>query len=118
MVFVALLVGILSLLGYFFPQKPGTESERAARKETVARQKEIYTRQLSLCKIHDACTFYARARSDCAVAGDFNKCLSIKLDSIDANYSLCANDGSVPGYELEMPNMGQCLVLELSDKIH
>jgi len=74
-------------------------SERAARIEQ--------TRQL--CKIKAACGVYAKSRQSCAIAGNFENCMRIKMG--EDNYELrenCTNDGHMLDASSE-PTAVDCL---------
>lgn len=72
-------------------------------------------RRRDLCHIKDVCSAFASARQECAVAGDFNRCLDIKLGHDLPFVSYCSADGELVNTPSDLPNSIQCIALELED---
>jgi hypothetical protein len=70
------------------------------------RRQDERTEKLRLCDLSVVCKKYATERKSCATAGDYDKCMRIRMDSdYGRSTSLCVNDGSLhfnqPPKELE-----------------
>jgi hypothetical protein len=74
-------------------------------------QTERVARETALCRSWRICREYAEARQVCAVAGNFDTCVRVKVG--DQNYqevSFCANDGSLLSPPADMPSRLQCFI--------
>jgi hypothetical protein len=94
------------------PEKLKAQNERfrAKRAADVAKA----DRDRSLCHTALICRHFAEARQACAVAGDFNNCIRVKVGEKDMDTtSLCTNDGSVADEPSDMPNRLQCAEFDL-----
>jgi hypothetical protein len=102
------------------PPAPETPAQAEARIEAAQRLTTEQTEQAArdkknsdyrdeLCHVKLACQNYHTARQDCAVAGNFDNCVRVKIGDKDATYtSLCTNDGEINSeqYASDMPNWG------------
>ncbi|WP_156771681.1 hypothetical protein [Labrys sp. WJW] len=64
-----------------------------------------------LCPAELACAAFSSARQECATAGDFQNCLSVKLGD-DSKYApYCTNDGNLNPASVseELPNYARCV---------
>jgi hypothetical protein len=119
---VAVIVGIpliVAINGMLNPQPPETPAQAEAREkeykrliaeqaEQDARDKQMSAHKDELCQIKLVCRQYYSARQECAVAGNFDNCVQIKIGNKDTSF--CTNDGGVnePQYVSDMPNEVEC----------
>lgn len=63
------------------------------------------------CALRTMCPKYSEARQQCAVAGNYDRCMSIKLggDSIIAQWS-CTTSGEPVPLAADMPSFLECLL--------
>jgi hypothetical protein len=66
-----------------------------------------------LCHAQTICRHFAKARQECAVAGDLNNCVRVKVgDEMDSTWAICANDGSIDT-QIEVTGRAISLVSEV-----
>lgn len=69
-------------------------------------------RAQALCRGAEACEAFAKVRQECAVAGDYDLCVKIKMG--DRDYSTCAPGGGFTGgTPKDMPNWLECALYSL-----
>jgi hypothetical protein len=123
-VFVALVVGVVFIIitAILDPPSPETPAQAEARQKELQRLMAQQAEQAAqdqkasrykdeLCHTKLVCRRYHSARQDCAVAGNFDNCMHIKISDKDWTYmSLCTNDGDVdvPQYVSDMPSEVEC----------
>jgi hypothetical protein len=79
----------------------------AAQAAAAAAQAE---REKELCHLSGECMRYGQARQDCAVAGDFNNCISVKMGSTDVDFaSQCTADGKIVDAPDDLPSQLRCI---------
>ena len=119
---LALFVVFIIINGIVNPTPPETPAQAEARekefqrlmawqKAQAARDIQVAAYRNELCHVKLVCRNYRSARQDCAVAGNFDNCVSVKIGDKDATYlSLCSNDGIVTAgqYQTDMPNEIEC----------
>ncbi len=98
------------------PPKPEEEAKaqndrfRSKRAADVAKE----DRDRSLCRTALICRHFGEAKQACAVAGDFNSCVRVKVGDKDMGAtSLCTSDGSVADEPTDMPNRLRCAEFDL-----
>jgi hypothetical protein len=138
-IYLATVIIALLLLGVIFkppptptpPTKEQIEAQKAQLEQaeakfkaeqqwrTAEQQRRIQQAQQkrALCKAADTCKKYATVRQECAVAGSFKNCISVKMNiSYGTLETSCNNDGTV--YTLqEVPNAILCSFLTLGGLI-
>jgi hypothetical protein len=73
---------------------------------------------IAYCHQESACNQYSKARQECAVAGDFNNCVAVKVGVTDVDVSYaCASDGSVLYSQPDHPNTMLCEGINLKIQI-
>ena len=70
-------------------------------------------REKLLCGAWNVCQDYSSARQACAVAGDFNNCLRVKLGDSIVSIADCRNDGTLIDEPPDMPGRLQCMLYRL-----
>jgi hypothetical protein len=110
----------LSIIGLsaIFSTPPTAEQQRAFneqhqrdRDRAKARSDEIR----NLCHVKSVCKAYADVRQECAVAGDFNNCVRVKIgDENMDSVPYCANDGSISSPPDNLPSWFDCLAYSLN----
>jgi hypothetical protein len=98
------------------PAQVAARVEAAQRLETEQAEQAVKHREQShykdeLCHIKQVCSVYRTARQDCAVAGDFDNCVRVKIGEKDTvEMSLCTRDGEINSkqYVSDMPNAIEC----------
>jgi hypothetical protein len=68
-----------------------------------------------LCHYLMACRKYGTARQECAVAGDFNSCIQIKMGKGVASRYSCTNDGKPSSQPTDMPGLVECFFRNLGN---
>jgi hypothetical protein len=68
-----------------------------------------------MCRFVNECKKYGAVRQQCAVAGDFNNCIDIKMgkDLYGGLAILCTNDGQFRGDKTKVPSQIECFFREL-----
>jgi hypothetical protein len=91
--------------------KKRADVEAAIAKMRADEEAANAQRQKLVCHIKDVCEMYASARQECAIAGNFELCVRVKVG--DANSALianCSNDGKLLAYRPEdVPSTAVCL---------
>ena len=78
--------------------------------ENFARSPEAEVKR-QLCLYKRVCRKYASSRQDCAVAGDFQNCLQIRMGGEMRFVSECTNDGGIKNLNTDsMPSMLECIM--------
>lgn len=93
------------------PETPEQQQARVAaenQREAERKGKKEITRLL--CAQKSACSKYAETRQECAVAGNFENCLRVKMGSDDyALKGICTEDGKVGGIaDRDIPDPVTC----------
>jgi hypothetical protein len=106
------------------PPSPPTQVELEAQAQQRQAQQLAYERRVEdarkaaaargaraswLCRISRSCEKYASVRQDCAVAGDFDNCLRVKMGSDMNDTMYCTNDGHITYPPDDMPSKVECL---------
>jgi hypothetical protein len=91
-----------------------SERTRAARQTEEAERNE---RTKALCKLRSLCSKYGAVRQECAVAGNFDNCVSIKMGNFDQDQPLmCTPDGKVAFVSPDaIPNRAECFLSGVVD---
>jgi hypothetical protein len=97
-------------------QAKATQAEAAKQQteqaEQDAAQEATDERNAPLCKQQSICQKYGVTRQECATAGNFDLCVSVKMGDDDFNeISSCNNDGSVSDPPDNSPSYLQCAIL-------
>jgi hypothetical protein len=95
-------------------QREQAQAEQAhARSEHI---KEMVLMRPYLCHAKKVCETYAKVRQECAVAGSFKTCLSVKLGSDDYAIAtdVCSDDGKVLMPDADIPRFIDCLPSTIS----
>jgi hypothetical protein len=83
----------------------------AARERTDYAAKTKRLSDIYMCRVKRACERYGTVRQECATAGDFNNCISVKMGNDADKVGQCVNDGSVALLSTDqMPNAVECFV--------
>ena len=119
---VALCVAIVGLVlisrDWFAPSPAEVKAYRAetakrAEAEREAEQNRQFHDQYlnGLCHQKAVCKKFAEVRQECATAGSFDTCVTIKLGDADAaTINACTNDGEMAYVPKEMPDTIGCWV--------
>lgn len=93
-------------------QKARLAEEEKIMREPYERAEAVRREKLEIlkykCKLKDLCPNYAKVRQDCATAGSFEKCVSVRLGDDDALAASmqCTNDGHLNG--VDAPGFLEC----------
>jgi hypothetical protein len=118
---LAILAGVAVLIWARVSYTPSTlEKEPEAQNQRFRSKRAADVakadRERSLCHTALICRHFGEARQACAVAGDFNNCMRVKLGEKDlGTTSLCTSDGSIANEPPDMPNRLQCAEFDLGD---
>jgi hypothetical protein len=99
---------------------PETTAQYQARlaAEQVEQQRKATALELrkGYCSLRSICSKYAQVRQACATAGNYNNCVSIKMDADQWRVGSCSNDGDVVvlGPKDDMPSGLECFFMSLS----
>ena len=109
-------IGLLTVLSAMNPQPVQpveTAQQVQSRQDALKRQTEIEAaataRMNTLCRARVVCMRYHTARQNCAVAGDFNNCITVKMENDLSALSNCTNDGALRYPPENMPTVLDCL---------
>lgn len=70
---------------------------------------------IAYCHQAVACEQYSKARQDCAVAGNFQNCVTVKMGVTDVDVSYaCTADGNVMYAPPDVPNIWVCKGINLA----
>jgi hypothetical protein len=63
-----------------------------------------------VCELKDICSQYPDERYNCASAGNYEKCMSIRMkaDNYTKANEFCSDDGSINAPPSEIPNFLEC----------
>lgn len=90
------------------PEQMRAAQQAREQQSAIREMKKIYCRELNVCRR------YSSARQECAVAGDFNNCLDVKVGSTDLDYKdACTADGHFVETPENMPSDTECFILTL-----
>lgn len=110
--------------GMLFPPSPAelaaakASAQASQQLEQTKRDTQALHQQYldGLCHQEAVCERYGPARQECATAGNYNNCITIKLGSLDAStVDACTEDGKLAFRPSDMPNGAVCWVKE---KLH
>lgn len=92
------------------------EADQARRRqgENAARDADTRARDLqtaALCRQKSMCRQYGQVRQECAIAGNFQNCIRVKMgdDKADEAAANCTNDGHA-AFASNEPNAVDCLL--------
>ena len=126
---ILVLAGVCAVFVIWLYLNPLTDEQRAAaaaraaladqraaeRKALQAAQRDEKRAKAdfdrTLCELQETCAEYAKARHDCAVAGDFAKCLEVRMSTSLYYAGMCSNDGRLT-LDVESPGTLRCLALQ------
>ena len=81
-------------------------SSAAQQRQSVATESAKY-----ICHLKSVCENFAQARQDCAMAGNFDNCIKVKLgDENAALVDVCTNDGKLLYPPDQMPDFLSCFI--------
>jgi hypothetical protein len=83
----------------------------AAKQAAKSAEEAAYKNEL--CHWAAACKKYGTSRLDCAVAGNFNTCIQIKMGRDASLVFRCTDDGQLSSPPRDMPDLGQCFFRNL-----
>ena len=64
-----------------------------------------------LCALRDVCQKYSKAQYECAMAGNINKCVEIRIGNKNYEYiDMCNDDGSINLNVTKIPSRLECLI--------
>jgi hypothetical protein len=89
------------------PQQVERPGQRTHQQAELAEESE---RRHRICAIRLICTNYGRTRQACATAGNFDRCMDIKLGNQSDARGLCSDDGTMAYPPADMPTVAQCAV--------
>ena len=76
----------------------------------VLKNDEMSQYEDALCHAQFICAKLSDVRQQCAIAGDFKNCVTVKMGDVYYDYA-CLNDGQVAGVDrAKMPNQLECLL--------
>ena len=69
-----------------------------------------YVKQM--CGLKDICNTYRDERMNCATAGSYERCMSIRMkeDVYSTAKAFCSNDGNIQPQSKAMPDFFQCVL--------
>jgi hypothetical protein len=109
---IVVAIGILSPTPKPKREEVTAQNERLRSKRAADVAKA--DRDRSLCRTALICRHFSEARQSCAVAGDFNNCIRVKVGEKDMDRTAsCAADGSLADPPADMPNRIRCAVFDL-----
>lgn len=85
---------------------------RAKELEEQGRALEEHNQQIrGLCRLKDICAQFSKVRQECATAGSFNNCISVKMgDERYGDVGSCTNNGNIGSVAPEnVPSRLECL---------
>ena len=95
------------------PTPQQLQAEAEARKDREVAEAQEHQRKTELCRAASICSSYAKARQECAVAGNYDQCMSIRFSGPSPIYE-CTNDGKLMYPPDDMPPpLGCWLTLNL-----
>jgi hypothetical protein len=106
---------------YYVPPPPETPEQVLLRKQEETRrlklQNEQDERRAQKAEYNDywchkqlICNRYRSARQECAVAGNFENCLHVKIGADFSATGSCSEDGELLDTPIDMPNIAECLL--------
>jgi hypothetical protein len=109
---------VFAIWSAFHPTPAPTPVQLKAREEYKNYLRDANSqriaREAALCLSWRICREYSKARQDCAIAGNFETCVRVKMgDENLGSVSYCANDGSLLNPPADMPNRLECIVHDL-----
>jgi hypothetical protein len=104
------------------PPPPKTPEQHRLRREAllgdIILRAEETQRKRSVCHDEWVCTQYGSARQECATAGNFDNCISVKMGDQDAALTgMCTNDGELQDPPTHLPNVVECLLLDVENEL-
>lgn len=96
-------------------QQEQTRRQEILEKYSSLAEQEKQREKKYICRRIDVCRKYGEARQECAIAGDFNNCVSVKLGDDVYLSGACTVDGKFPTLPNDSPNRVQCFFIGLSD---
>jgi hypothetical protein len=126
---VVVVVTVLTLLGIvalaylaivkpkLFVESPRQEQQRAAEnKRWHAERAAADENTKRLCALKSKCAKYGRVRQECAVAGDFQNCLQIRMGDVDLDAAfVCTGEGKPMIPESQIPGPVSCFQVSHSE---
>jgi hypothetical protein len=100
------------------PPPVETPQETQAREDAQINhariQGEKAERKIYLCHLKSVCAKYNSARQECATAGNFANCISVKIGDRDSSLvAQCTNEGNLSYIPADLPNSVECLYWQL-----
>ena len=102
-VFLALILAAAALMDSYFPTRPLSEAER--NKYDKEQEQRDY-----LCHLKSVCPKYGKIRQECATAGSYRTCISIKMGSDSSLTSGCTEEGEILVPDNVVPGFLECLL--------
>jgi hypothetical protein len=100
------------------PETPAQAQAREARTaaQVQARETRAAANELkrSRCRLQSMCAKYGEVRQQCAIAGNFNNCVTVRMGGADIGRYDCTDDGKIVWkgpVPADMPNRLECLFL-------
>jgi hypothetical protein len=91
-------------------QLKAIETRREASKQAAKEHQEFLT---AMCHQQGVCDKFGKARQECATAGNYDRCIDIKLGADDAaSVGSCTEDGKMTYTPPDMPNSINCWTRE------
>jgi hypothetical protein len=96
------------------PQTVETPEQFHARQDAQSRVEVAEAeRKRSLCHVKSVCAKYGSARQECATAGNFDHCISVKVGDRDSSLiTQCTNDGHLRYSSDDLPNAVVCFLID------
>lgn len=111
--------GALALIGNLegtLSQPGETSAQTEAREKAQAEaDAERRAREMYLCHLKSVCSKYADVRQECATAGSYKTCVSIKMGDDHDLVDECTDAGNVSYPPDRLPSFARCLSLKLSE---
>lgn len=99
------------------PSQAEIQAQQAMDAAAQERRAEAADHMRYLCQLPSMCAEYGRARQECATAGSYDRCMTIKMDGayLSLAQSECTNDGDVAAPPSNMPSALTCLSQRIND---
>ncbi|BCH11912.1 hypothetical protein MesoLj131c_61700 [Mesorhizobium sp. 131-3-5] len=109
----------------FLPETPAQKQQREnavladieAKTADAKAKAQQQKRTKDLCHWADVCSTYGKARQDCAVAGDFQNCIDVKMGQETWRIPQCADDGTLLQPPVDMPGAIECAGVRLESAL-
>ena len=107
-------VGFLIANIIIHPPSPETAPQIEAKKNEIVvteQDRRMSAQRTELCHAQSVCKTFRFIRQECAISGNFNKCVEVKMGVNDMVYThMCTDDGGINvSFAPDMPNQIECI---------